>query len=71
MYIWCRERVNPSTTLDKQRADHTIRVHHLLVSLGNGGEELGKIALMYRTFQYRKCLGVLRDGSQKVSMIEI
>jgi len=31
----------------------------------NGGEELGKFVPKYRSFQYRKCLGVLRDSSQK------
>jgi hypothetical protein len=32
---------------------------------GNGGKELHKIIPRYRTFQYRKCLGVLHDGSQE------
>jgi hypothetical protein len=37
---------------------------------GNSDEALGKIVPKYRTFQYRKCLGVLRNGSQNVSITE-
>jgi hypothetical protein len=77
--FWPRRALNPrvpptqvssSITLDKQRADCTIQVHHrLLGSPGNCGEGLGKIIPRYRTFQYRKCLGVLRMVA-KVSMTE-